>query len=118
MTRALCGEQIMDNNCLSCRVFTHYSIPQETSSDKIFNCFFFSSLQKGHSDSVTSVRFSTDGQYVASAGMDGKVKVWKVENGEEAISLEGPDGEIVSRWMSHHHIQKRRKIIFFNDEYY
>ncbi|CAG8506111.1 8347_t:CDS:10 [Paraglomus brasilianum] len=54
----------------------------------------------GHSDSVTSVRFSTDGQYVATAGMDGKVKVWKVEDGSEVVVLEGPDGEI--EWIDWH----------------
>jgi len=34
---------------------------------------------------------------VATAGMDGNVKVWKVEDGSEIAVLEGPDGEIV-RW--------------------
>ncbi|CAG8668859.1 5597_t:CDS:10 [Ambispora leptoticha] len=53
----------------------------------------------GHTDSVTSVIFSTDGQYVASGGMDGKVLVWKVGTGELVISLEGPD-EIM--WLSWH----------------
>jgi hypothetical protein len=28
--------------------------------------------------------------------MDGKVKVWKVENGEIILSLEGPDETMVS----------------------
>ncbi|CAB4412909.1 unnamed protein product [Rhizophagus irregularis] len=53
----------------------------------------------GHTDSVTSALFSKDGQYVASGGMDGKVKVWKVENRELILSLEGPD-EIV--WLDWH----------------
>ncbi|CAG8592719.1 15045_t:CDS:10 [Rhizophagus irregularis] len=53
----------------------------------------------GHTDSVTSALFSKDGQYVASGGMDGKVKVWKVENREFILSLEGPD-EIV--WLDWH----------------
>ncbi|ORZ22225.1 WD40-repeat-containing domain protein [Absidia repens] len=53
----------------------------------------------GHTDSVTAVAFSVGGDYVASAGMDGRVRVWKVEDGELAASVEGPD-EIV--WMNWH----------------
>lgn len=56
----------------------------------------------GHSDSVTSVGWSHDGGLVATGGMDGKVRVWKVRRPssdmpwEEAgweflIGLEGPD---------------------------
>ncbi|CAG8716511.1 8588_t:CDS:2, partial [Dentiscutata erythropus] len=53
----------------------------------------------GHSDTVQSVLFSKDGQYVASGGMDGKVFVWKVDNRELIASLEGPD-EVV--WLDWH----------------
>ncbi|KAI8343294.1 WD40-repeat-containing domain protein [Chlamydoabsidia padenii] len=53
----------------------------------------------GHTDSVTAVAFSVEGDYVASAGMDGRVRVWKVENGELCASVEGPD-EVV--WMNWH----------------
>ncbi|KAI8079803.1 WD40-repeat-containing domain protein [Halteromyces radiatus] len=53
----------------------------------------------GHTDSVTAVAFSVEGDYVASAGMDGRVRVWKVENGELCTSVEGPD-EVV--WMNWH----------------
>ncbi|KAM0786878.1 hypothetical protein ACM66B_002303 [Microbotryomycetes sp. NB124-2] len=53
----------------------------------------------GHSDSVTSVGFSTDGEFVATGGMDGRVRVWKhVKNSsndwlqwEFLTDLEGPD---------------------------
>ncbi|BGO95031.1 hypothetical protein NBRC10512_006505 [Rhodotorula toruloides] len=56
----------------------------------------------GHTDSVTSVGWSHDGGLVATGGMDGKVRVWKVRRPssdmpwEEAgweflIGLEGPD---------------------------
>lgn len=53
----------------------------------------------GHTDSVTAVAFSVEGEYVASAGMDGRVRVWKTANGEFCTSVEGPD-EIV--WMNWH----------------
>lgn len=53
---------------------------------------------EGHTDSVTSVGFSHDGEMVATGGMDGKVRVWrrvKVSEGylswEFLINLEGPD---------------------------
>lgn len=44
-----------------------------------------------HKDSVVSVGFSFDGKYVASGGMDGRVKIFLVENGNQVCSLEGPD---------------------------
>ncbi|GBC02923.1 hypothetical protein RclHR1_00490009 [Rhizophagus clarus] len=67
----------------------------------LWNCDTGEQLSEllGHTDSVTSTLFSKDGQYVASGGMDGKVKVWKVENRELILSLEGPD-EIV--WLDWH----------------
>lgn len=34
---------------------------------------------------------------MASGGMDGKVCVWKVDNGEFVTSVEGPDEVIVSK---------------------
>ncbi|GAA5866081.1 hypothetical protein JCM8547_000590 [Rhodosporidiobolus lusitaniae] len=56
----------------------------------------------GHSDSVTCAGFSHDGALCATAGMDGRVRVWRVrrrgadEAWEEcgwelAVALEGPD---------------------------
>ncbi|RUS32323.1 WD40-repeat-containing domain protein [Jimgerdemannia flammicorona] len=53
----------------------------------------------GHTDSVTAVGFNTTGEYVASGGMDGKVKVWKVATGELLATVDGPD-EIV--WLNWH----------------
>ncbi|KAL1918739.1 uncharacterized protein VTP21DRAFT_2761 [Calcarisporiella thermophila] len=52
----------------------------------------------GHTDSVTSVAFSSDGEYVASGGMDGKVRLWKVSNGEFINSVEGPDEVVWIQW--------------------
>lgn len=49
----------------------------------------------GHTDSVTQVAFSTDGTFVASGSMDGKVRVWKSETGEFVCELEGPDEVVV-----------------------
>ncbi|CAO3689858.1 unnamed protein product [Rhizopus stolonifer] len=52
----------------------------------------------GHTDSVTSVAFSCDGKYVASAGMDGKVRVWNAESGDFCAAVEGPDEVIWINW--------------------
>ncbi|ORY92277.1 WD40-repeat-containing domain protein [Syncephalastrum racemosum] len=52
----------------------------------------------GHTDSVTAVGFSVDGDYVASAGMDGKVRVWKAHTGEFCTAVEGPDDIIWIDW--------------------
>ena len=46
---------------------------------------------KQHSDSVLSVKFSPDGQYLATAGMDGVVHISNAETGELVNTLEGPD---------------------------
>lgn len=57
----------------------------------------------GHTDSVTSVGFSFDGEMVATGGMDGRVRIWRKVKGTEGflqweflISLEGPDEVNVS----------------------
>ncbi|OLY81450.1 putative WD repeat-containing protein [Smittium mucronatum] len=53
-----------------------------------------------HSDSVTAVGFSVDGQYVASGGMDGKIKVYKTNPITPHFVFEdGPD-EVV--WLDWH----------------
>ncbi|KAJ3277779.1 hypothetical protein HK104_002979 [Borealophlyctis nickersoniae] len=43
-----------------------------------------------HTDSVSAVGFSHDGQFAASGGMDGKVHVFNVATGQLAVTLEGP----------------------------
>ncbi|KAJ3037651.1 hypothetical protein HDV00_001456 [Rhizophlyctis rosea] len=43
-----------------------------------------------HADSVAAVGFSNDGQFVASAGLDGKVLVFNVADGQQVATLEGP----------------------------
>lgn len=48
-------------------------------------------LKIAHQDSVISVSFSADGQYVCSAGMDGKINVSLSVSGQHVITLEGPD---------------------------
>ncbi|KAM0750451.1 WD40 repeat-like protein [Meredithblackwellia eburnea MCA 4105] len=52
----------------------------------------------GHTDSVTSVGFSFDGELVATGGMDGRVRVWRKVKGSQGYltwefltNLEGPD---------------------------
>ncbi|KAL1459539.1 hypothetical protein WDU94_011510 [Cyamophila willieti] len=37
--------------------------------------------QQGHSNAVSSVAYSHDGQFIASGGEDGKVKLWNVHTG-------------------------------------
>jgi ribosome assembly protein SQT1 len=56
----------------------------------------------GHVDSVCSASFSSDGQMVATGGMDGKVRIWRrvgtvdFRNWEFLTELQGPDEVIVS----------------------
>ncbi|XP_046555991.1 LOW QUALITY PROTEIN: angio-associated migratory cell protein-like [Haliotis rubra] len=53
----------------------------------------------GHKDSVTSVGWSHDSVYVATADLSGLIKVWKVESKEEVWSFEAGDVE----WLQWHH---------------
>ncbi|RHZ87046.1 hypothetical protein Glove_41g35 [Diversispora epigaea] len=53
----------------------------------------------GHTDSVTSVKFSNNGEYVAGGGMDGKILVWEVNSGNLVTSLDSSD-EIM--WIDWH----------------
>ncbi|BFZ65225.1 60S ribosomal subunit assembly or modification protein [Saitoella coloradoensis] len=52
----------------------------------------------GHTDSITAARFSNDGQFVATGGMDGRVLVWRVSDGEFLTTLEGADEVIWLEW--------------------
>jgi len=55
----------------------------------------------GHSDSVSAVGWSRDGEMVASGGMDGKVRVWRrvgkenYKTWEFLTELQGPDEVVV-----------------------
>ncbi|KAJ2815695.1 60S ribosomal subunit assembly or modification protein, partial [Coemansia erecta] len=44
-----------------------------------------------HDDSVSMVKFSNDGTYVATGGMDGKINVYNVATQKKVALLEGPD---------------------------
>ena len=44
---------------------------------------------KGHTAPVFSVSFSPDGTRLASASMDGTVKVWDAATGQETLTLQG-----------------------------
>ena len=56
----------------------------------------------GHTDSVTSVAWSSDGEMVSTGGMDGKVRIWRRVGKENwktwefLTELQGPDEVTVS----------------------
>jgi WD40 repeat protein len=51
---------------------------------------------KGHTGDVSSVSFSPDGQRLASASLDGTVKVWDAVTGQESLTLKGHTAEVWS----------------------
>jgi WD40 repeat protein len=51
---------------------------------------------KGHTDGVSSVAFSPDGQRLISASRDETVKVWDGRTGQEVLTLPGPTSEVLS----------------------
>ena len=51
---------------------------------------------KGHSDSVTSVAFSPNGERVASASYDNTVRIWDAATGQLQRELKGHSGFVSS----------------------
>ncbi|KAL1908384.1 hypothetical protein Sste5344_005912 [Sporothrix stenoceras] len=51
---------------------------------------------EGHNDKVTSVAFSADGNYIASASDDMTVKIWDTTSGACSQTLEGHNGPVTS----------------------
>jgi WD40 repeat protein len=54
----------------------------------------------GHTDSVNTVSFSNDGQYVATGSYDATVKIWTAATGALLHTLEGPAKEV--EWVLWH----------------
>lgn len=55
---------------------------------------------RGHADSVILASYSGDGELLATAGMDGAVKIWKHPGYELLNTLDGP-GEAIE-WVDWH----------------
>ena len=51
---------------------------------------------KGHKDSVKSVVFSPDGEYLASGSEDETIGIWRVSNGERIKTLKGHKDSVKS----------------------
>ncbi|MDI6786628.1 MAG: pentapeptide repeat-containing protein [bacterium] len=64
-------------------------------------------LQTGHTDYVCSIKFSPDGNILASGGRDNNIKIWEIETKKEIVTLSNhkdsiesvsfsPDGKILA----------------------
>ena len=49
---------------------------------------------RGHKDWVRRVAFSSDGQWVATAGSDHTVKVWDARTGQEVVTIDEHKDEV------------------------
>ena len=50
----------------------------------------------GHKSAVSSVAFSSDGQYVLSGSWDGTVKIWQLSTGKEVQTIKGGFPHVLS----------------------
>lgn len=55
--------------------------------------------RKGHSDGVTSVAFSPNGQLLASSGMDGQVCIWELRSGKLMYVFAGESAILNILWL-------------------
>ena len=55
---------------------------------------------EGHTDTISSLGFSADGTLLASAGLEGTVRVWHAATGALVVALEGPTQGI--NWLCWH----------------
>jgi WD40 repeat protein len=55
---------------------------------------------RGHVDTITDMEFNNDGSSLATAGMDGCVKIWSVSDGKCIHTLDGPTESI--DWLNWH----------------
>jgi len=62
--------------------------PAMTNPEVVFNI--------GHSSMVTSVCYSSDGKYLASASLDDTIKLWEVETGRLLRTLAGHTNDVCS----------------------
>ncbi|XP_060172046.1 uncharacterized protein LOC132603144 [Lycium barbarum] len=69
-------------------------------------------LLEDHTDSVSSLAFSSDGQLLASGSVDGHIRVWDTTSDSLKGKLEGPGGEI--EWVRWH---PRRHVVLAGAEY-
>lgn len=59
-----------------------------------------------HEGSILTMKFSLDGQYLASAGTDGIVRVWKVIEAERSDSLDVPEIDPSCAYFTMNHLSK------------
>ena len=84
-----CADGRTDRRCDSCEdvvLLEAFAARQRLESKGTFSPYLASHHFVAHEGEVNAIRFSPQGKYMATAGADRKVKLWKEEGGKADLA--------------------------------